>query len=75
LHQAVEGLHAVQFPLVSWQFAEAEIALGEADAGTGRMEEAEPLLRGPATRMKGYPQAALQRQILQRAQFFSERLH
>jgi hypothetical protein len=39
------------------------------------MEEAEPLLRGPATRMKGYPQAALQRQILQRAQFFSERLH
>lgn len=75
LHQAVEGLHAVQFPLVSWQFAEAEIALGEADAGTGRVEEAERLLRGPATRMKGYPQAALQRQILQRAQFFSEKLH
>ncbi|MGC1371244.1 MAG: serine/threonine-protein kinase [Candidatus Sulfotelmatobacter sp.] len=75
LHQATEGLHAVQFPLMPWQFAEAEIALGEADARTGRTEEAERLLRNPAARMKGYPQAALQRQILQRAQFFSEKLH
>ena len=73
LHQAVDGLHAVQFPLMPWQFAEAEIALGAADARTGRMEDSERLLRDPATRMEGYPQAALQRQILQRAQFFSEK--
>ncbi len=75
LREGIEELHAVQFPLMPWQSAEAEIALGEADARTGRTDEAERLLHDTAAHMRGYPQAALQRQILQRALLFSETLY
>src|SRR5579871_3603115 len=67
LRQAVSEIHAVPFPLTQWQFAEAEIALGAALAQGGHAAEAEKLLRNPEERLKGYPLAALRRQILERA--------
>ncbi len=68
LREAETEIHAVPFPLVPWQIAEAEIALGDAMAANGHSEQARALLRDPESRLKGYPQATLLRQILQRGQ-------
>lgn len=66
LREAVTSIHSVQFPLVPWQIAEAEIALGDCLAFKGRAAEAASLLRDPETRLQGYPQATLRREIIQR---------
>ncbi len=68
LRQAVTEIHAVTFPLVPWQIAEAEIALGDSLAANGHTEQARALLRDPGSRLKGYPEAALRRQIIRRAE-------
>jgi len=74
LRQAVSEIHAVPFPLTEWQFGEAEIALGTALAQGGHAAEAQKLLRDPEYRLKGYPSAALRRQILQRAAKAAKRI-
>jgi hypothetical protein len=68
LRQAVTEIHAVPFPLPAWQIAEPEIALGAALAAEGHSAEAEKLLRDFEPLMKGYPEAALGRQITERAE-------
>jgi serine/threonine-protein kinase len=67
LQQAVAEIHAMPFPLTAWQTAEAEIALGVALAAERHGDEAAKLLNDLEFRLKGYPEAALHRQILQRA--------
>ena len=67
LRQAIAEIHAEPFPVTAWQIAEPEIALGVALAASGRRNEAEPMLRNAESRLKDYPEAALHRQILQRA--------
>ena len=67
LRQAVAEIHAVPFPVTAWQMGETEIALGTALTASGRSGEGEKLLRDSELRLKGYPQAALRRQILDRA--------
>jgi len=74
LRKAVVDIRAVPFPLTSWQVAEAEIALGCALAANAHSAEAERLLRDPEARLKGYPEAALHQQILQRAEAAKKRL-
>jgi serine/threonine-protein kinase len=68
LRQAVTEIHAVPFPLPAWQIAEPELALGAALATEGHSAEAEKLLRDFEPLMKGYPEAALGRQITERAE-------
>ncbi|HZR57474.1 MAG TPA: serine/threonine-protein kinase [Terriglobales bacterium] len=68
LRQAVAEIHAVSFPVTTWQTAEAEIGLGIVLAGSGHADEAEKLLDDSNSRLKGYPEAALRRQILGRAE-------
>ncbi|MFZ3339878.1 MAG: serine/threonine-protein kinase [Terriglobales bacterium] len=68
LRQAVAEVQAVSFPLPAWQIAEPEIALGAALAAEGHSAEAEKLLRGYERRLNGYPQAAIRRQIIERAE-------
>jgi eukaryotic-like serine/threonine-protein kinase len=67
LRSAVTEIHAVPFPVTTWQVAEAEIALGAALAANGHRAEADRLLRDPEARLKGYPEAAVLRKILSRA--------
>ncbi|HUO15386.1 MAG TPA: serine/threonine-protein kinase [Verrucomicrobiae bacterium] len=68
LHQAVSEIHAVPFPLTAWQVAEPEIALGVAVAAVGQNTEAAKLLHEFEPRLRNYPEMALYRQILRRAQ-------
>lgn len=68
LRQAAKEIHEVPFSLSAWQIAEPEIALGAALAAVGEMTEAERLLKNSDSRLKDYPEAALHRQILTRAQ-------
>ena len=74
LRQAVAEVHAVPFPLTQWQIAEAEISLGAALAASGHSGEAEKFLNDPESRLKGYPQAALHRQIIQRTETARKRI-
>lgn len=74
LRKAVGDIHAVPFPLTSWQVAEAEIALGCALAKNAHSAEGERLLHDPEARLKGYPEAALHQQILHRAEASKKRL-
>lgn len=71
LRQAIKEIHDVAFSLTAWQIAEPEIALGAALAASGQNAEAEKLLKDSASRLKGYPEATLHRQILARAQHAS----
>jgi eukaryotic-like serine/threonine-protein kinase len=68
LRRAVTEIHAVSFPVMPWQVGETEIALGTALAASGHKTEAEKLLHDPESQLKGYPEAALLRQILHRAE-------
>jgi tetratricopeptide (TPR) repeat protein len=68
LQQAVAEVHAVPFPVTAWQIAEPEVALGAVLAGSGRRAEGDKLLHDPESRLKDYPEAALHRQILERAE-------
>jgi tetratricopeptide (TPR) repeat protein len=74
LRQAVTEVHAVPFPLTEWQVAEPEIALAAALSANGKKAEAEKLLNGFEARLKGYPEAALHRQIVERAEQARKRL-
>ena len=74
LRQAVTEVHAVPFPLTAWQIAEPEIALGSALAASGHTAEAEKFLHEFEPRLKGYPEVALRRQILERAEQATKRL-
>ena len=74
LRQAVTEVHAVPFPLPAWQIAEPEIALGCVLAANGHNAEAEKLLHDSEPRLKGYPEAALGRQILERVNQARKRL-
>jgi serine/threonine-protein kinase len=71
LRQAVAETHAVPFALPPWRMAEGEIALGTVLMAEGQVGEGGSLLHDPETRLKGYPQAALRRQILERAKRLS----
>ncbi len=68
LRQATKEIHEVPFSLSAWQIAETEVALGAALAAAGQSTEAEKLLKDSDSRVKDYPEAALHRQILMRAQ-------
>jgi hypothetical protein len=67
LRQAAKEIHEVPCSLSAWQIAEPE-ALGAALAAVGEMTEAERLLKNSDSRLKDYPEAALHRLILTRAQ-------
>ena len=75
LRQAVKEIHAIPFPLTTWQIAEPEIALGSALVDGGKAGEAEKLLHDVSSRLTDYPEAALHRKILNRAEASRHKLN
>ncbi len=66
LLDAMRSAHNSPFPLLRWQVAEADIAMGAYLAKRGQMSRADSLLRNADAGMQGYPQAAMRRRILHR---------
>jgi eukaryotic-like serine/threonine-protein kinase len=68
LREAVNTAHTAPFPLLPWQVAEPERALGVCLGELGHAAEAESLLRNSRTPLASYPVAALRRWMLQRGE-------
>jgi len=66
LREAVNSSHVEPFPLLAWQIAEPENALGVCLAKLGRTAEAESMLQHSRVPLKSYPEPAMQRWMLQR---------
>ena len=66
LREAVSSAHHPPFPLLPWQVAEPENALGVCLAKLGHKSEAEQLLQHSHASLKSYPEPALRRWMLQR---------
>ena len=66
LRDAVSAARHSPFPLVAWQSAEAENALGACLARMGRMSEALPLLRNSQAALKAHPQMTFRTRALAR---------
>ncbi|HUB52170.1 MAG TPA: serine/threonine-protein kinase [Terracidiphilus sp.] len=64
LRDAVDSTRKPPFPLLPWQVAEPQYALGLCLAKLGRTEEAELLLKNSREALKTYPDPALRRWIL-----------
>jgi eukaryotic-like serine/threonine-protein kinase len=64
LRDAVSSAHNEPFPLLAWQIAEPESALGVCLVEQGRASEAAPLLRNSGTAIQSYPERGLRRWIL-----------
>ena len=67
LREAVKSAYNSPFPLVPWQVAEAESALGVSLARREQMEEARALIQKSNNALKTHPEAALRKQALSRA--------
>jgi len=67
LREAVKSAQNSPFPLVPWQVAEAETALGVCMAGMNQTAEARSLIQKSDYALKTYPEAALRKQALRRA--------
>jgi len=67
LRDAVQTAHASPFPLIPWQTAEAENALGACLAAEGHVKEADVLIQSSVLALKAHPQAALREQALSRS--------
>jgi eukaryotic-like serine/threonine-protein kinase len=67
LRQAAVAAHQSPFPLLPWQVAEADIALGTCLALEGNPSEGRRLIRQSETSMRSHPNAALRRRSLERA--------
>ena len=65
LREAVSSAHHPPFPLLPWQVAEPENALGVCLAKLGQTSEAERLLQNSRASLKSYPEPALRRWMLQ----------
>jgi len=66
LRKAVSSVHSEPFPLLPWQLAEPENALGVCLARLGRTAEAKTFLQNSRQPLRSYPEPALRRWILQR---------
>jgi hypothetical protein len=66
LREAVSSAHSEPFPLLPWQIAEPENALGFCLAKLGRTSEAESPLQNSRTPLKSYPEPGLRRWMLRR---------
>jgi serine/threonine-protein kinase len=64
LSTAEKSVHHPRFPLLAWQIAEADSAMGILLAKQGKASQAYPLLRNAAAGIKTYPQAAMRNKIL-----------
>ena len=66
LSDAVKSAHNSSFPLLPWQIAEADSAMGAYFAKRGQVSQAERSLRNTEAAMQEYPQVAMKRRILHR---------
>ena len=70
LRRAALAARQSPFPLLSWQIAEADIALGTCLAAEGKVEDGAKLIRQSEPPLHSHPNAALRRQSLRRASQF-----
>jgi len=75
LSDAMKSAHNSPFPLLPWQIAEADSAMGAYFAKRGKASQAENLLRNTQPPMKGYPQTAMRRRILHRTALLERAVH
>lgn len=66
LSDAKKSAHNSPFPLLPWQIAEADGAMGAYLVKRGNTLQGETLLRTVPAAMKNYPEAAMRRRILER---------
>jgi tetratricopeptide (TPR) repeat protein len=66
LREAVNSAHNEPFPLLPWQVAEPQNALGFCLARLGHTSEAENLLQNSRTSLQSYPEPGLRRWMLRR---------
>lgn len=64
LEQAMQMAHTPPFPLLAWQVAEAEHAMGACDAALGRATEGEKLMRQSEPPLQHDPQKAIRSRAL-----------
>lgn len=67
LREAVQATKGRQFPLLTWQAAEAESALGACLTSLGRTAEGESLIRQSTEGLRTHPEAALRKRALARS--------
>jgi tetratricopeptide (TPR) repeat protein/tRNA A-37 threonylcarbamoyl transferase component Bud32 len=67
LEQAMQAAHTPPFPMLAWQVAEAEHAMGTCDAAMGRSAEAEKLLKQSEGPLQQDPQKAIRTRALRHA--------
>ena len=67
LQEAVKSARSESFPLLPWQVAESENALGVCLAKLGQISEAESLLENSRARLKSHPDHALRRWMIKSA--------
>ncbi len=70
LRAALSSAQASPFPLLPWQVAETQNALGAYLIADGKRAEGVKLLRASLPGLKGYPQATVRRRGLQRTRKF-----
>jgi serine/threonine-protein kinase len=73
LSDAEKFAHNSPVPLLAWQVAEADSAMGILLVKQGKTSQAYPLLRSAAARMNSYPQAAMKKKILRDTKEFEKR--
>jgi tetratricopeptide (TPR) repeat protein/tRNA A-37 threonylcarbamoyl transferase component Bud32 len=67
LQEAMQMAHTPPFPLLAWQVAEAEHAMGVCNAALGHSAEAEKLLRQSEGPLQQHPQKAIRTRALRHA--------
>ena len=66
LSEAHESAHHSPFPLLPWQVAEVDNAIGAYLIKRGNVSQGLALLRSSVAAMKGYPETAMRERVLQR---------